>query len=58
MTIYQIYDEANILMGEFSSFERAMEEAEEMTLEDEENHHYRVLKRERTDTPPKEMLLN
>lgn len=58
MTIYQIYDEANTLMGEFSSFERAMEEAEEMTLEDEENHHYRVLKREPSETIRKEILLS
>lgn len=58
MTIYQVVDESNLLIGEFSSFERAMEEAEEMTLSDDENHHYRVICSDNRHANAQQMVLN
>lgn len=58
MIIYQVVDESNMLMGEFSSYERAMEEAEEMTLGDDENHHYRVVRFDNRHTKTQSLVFN
>lgn len=42
MTIYLVLDEKNSPIGEYSSYQKAMNYAEEMTLW-EEDHYYHVV---------------